>query len=247
MSEREDVAQQQVESGPLNSAAESIAETATTPLQPADSSTETETVSVIAQGESIADESAAGIDRAEAQSTTHARSYRFALLAASLVFAAAAGGLFGSLGILAVKGAPVPSPVIAKDSQSSQQIKTVLAQVKAELVTLKASINKANLPALNDTVTRLEKRMAAAPSQDITGSIPQASVAPKQPPKPSIVQGWVLRDVQRGHALVENRYGLYEIRPGAVLPGLGRVESITQRQDGRWAVVTPKGLIVSLR
>jgi hypothetical protein len=30
------------------------------------------------------------------------------------------------------------------------------------------------------------------------------------------------------------------------LPGLGRVEQV-KRQDGRWMVLTPKGMIVSLR
>jgi hypothetical protein len=33
---------------------------------------------------------------------------------------------------------------------------------------------------------------------------------------------------------------------GAPLPGIGPVEQI-KRQDGRWVVVTPKGIIVSMR
>jgi hypothetical protein len=62
-----------------------------------------------------------------------------------------------------------------------------------------------------------------------------------------VVSGWVLREVFRGGAMVENdRMGLFEVVPGANLPGLGRVESI-RRQDGRWVVVTPKGLIGTQR
>ena len=45
---------------------------------------------------------------------------------------------------------------------------------------------------------------------------------------------------------VEGRDGIYEVVPGAVLPGLGPVQSI-ERRNGRWVVVTPKGLIVSAR
>ena len=50
-----------------------------------------------------------------------------------------------------------------------------------------------------------------------------------------------------GRAMVEHdRLGFYEVVPGANLPGIGRVETI-KRQDGRWVVVTPKGLILSQR
>jgi hypothetical protein len=45
---------------------------------------------------------------------------------------------------------------------------------------------------------------------------------------------------------VQNRGDIYQVVPGAPLPGLGPVEQI-KRQDGRWVVVTPKGLIVSAR
>ena len=40
--------------------------------------------------------------------------------------------------------------------------------------------------------------------------------------------------------------GLFEVGPGAPLPGVGRSRP-SSRQDGRWVVVTPKGLIVSER
>jgi hypothetical protein len=40
--------------------------------------------------------------------------------------------------------------------------------------------------------------------------------------------------------------GVFEVVPGANLPGLGKVETI-RRHDGRWVVMTPKGMIVSQR
>ena len=69
------------------------------------------------------------------------------------------------------------------------------------------------------------------------------------PAKPEIgrlptVEGWVLRDVGNGGALIENRRGVYEVYTGDPVPGLGRVDAI-RRQDGRWVVVTSKGLIVA--
>ena len=58
------------------------------------------------------------------------------------------------------------------------------------------------------------------------------------------VEGWVLRDVANGSALIEGRRGIYEVYAGDPIPGLGRVDAI-RSQDGRWVVVTSKGLIVA--
>jgi hypothetical protein len=58
------------------------------------------------------------------------------------------------------------------------------------------------------------------------------------------VEGWILRDVAHGGALIESRRGMYEVYAGDPIPGLGRVDAI-RKQDGRWVVVTSKGLIVA--
>ena len=58
------------------------------------------------------------------------------------------------------------------------------------------------------------------------------------------VDGWALREVANGGAMIESRRGLFEVYAGDSLPGLGRIDAI-RRQDGRWVVVTSKGLIVA--
>jgi hypothetical protein len=117
----------------------------------------------------------------------------------------------------------------------------------------------AKLAKLSEAVEKLRSAQAAAPAavaapaaaKDITGSIPQqaAAAAPVAPPKPEVarmptVEGWVLRDVANGSALIESRRGMYEVYAGDPVPGLGRVDAI-RKQDGRWVVVTSKGLIVA--
>ena len=109
---------------------------------------------------------------------------------------------------------------------------------------------------LSELLEKIDRRTAAtaASSSDVTGSIGSnaaaptlAAAAPKQQDRPAVVAGWVIRDVFDGRAMLENEWlGLYEVVPGADLPGVGRVQTI-RRQDGRWVVVTPKGLIVSSR
>jgi hypothetical protein len=96
--------------------------------------------------------------------------------------------------------------------------------------------------------------VAAAPvaAKEVTGSIaPPEAPAPAAAPKAEVarlpnLEGWVLRDVAYGGALIESRRGVYEVYAGDAVPGLGRVDAI-RKQDGRWVVVTSKGLIVARR
>jgi hypothetical protein len=100
---------------------------------------------------------------------------------------------------------------------------------------------------------------ASSASKETTGSIAPAqqaaatTVVPKAEAKVDArtevgrlptVDGWVLRDVAYGGALIDGRRGTYEVYAGDMIPGLGRVDAI-RRQDGRWVVVTSRGLIVA--
>jgi len=81
----------------------------------------------------------------------------------------------------------------------------------------------------------------ASAAPETTGSIPQEPKAAA--PRGSVVEGWLLREVVDGFALIESANGrLFEVGPGSNIPGLGRVESI-KRQEGQWVVLTPKGVI----
>ncbi|UPK40186.1 hypothetical protein IVB18_05600 [Bradyrhizobium sp. 186] len=121
----------------------------------------------------------------------------------------------------------------------------------------------ARIAKLSETVDKLRATPPAAPAQaaaavpakEVTGSIAptQVATAAAAPalaaPKTEVgrlptVEGWVLRDVSNGGALIEGRGGLYEVYAGDPIPGIGRVDAI-RRQDGRWVVVTSKGLIVA--
>jgi hypothetical protein len=103
----------------------------------------------------------------------------------------------------------------------------------------KAAADPAKFAKLNETIDRLEKKASAPVAPETTGSI----AAPKDA-RPPIVEGWTLRDVFDGRAMIESRTGLYEVGPGSNIPGLGRIETI-RRVDGRWAVFTPRGIVVA--
>jgi hypothetical protein len=118
----------------------------------------------------------------------------------------------------------------------------------------------AKLSKLAEAVDRIEHRPSApantahsAPAisaHDVTGSIAAPATQPAAAPaarasNPPVLDGWFVRSVYHGAALIQTRYGgIIEVEPGDNLPGLGRIENI-HRQDGRWVVVTSRGRIVA--
>jgi hypothetical protein len=61
-----------------------------------------------------------------------------------------------------------------------------------------------------------------------------------------VVRDWFIHDLRNGYVFVQGHGEIFQVQIGAPLPGLGPVQSV-KRQDGRWMVLTPKGMIVSLR
>ncbi len=106
----------------------------------------------------------------------------------------------------------------------------------------------AKIAHMAEAIDRLEKKnvmAAASAAPEMTGAIPNKQpAAPAETKLPDkILQNWVVQDVRRGRALVENSSGgVFAVAAGSVLPGLGLVESI-KRQDGQWVVVTARGVI----
>jgi hypothetical protein len=125
-----------------------------------------------------------------------------------------------------------------KTGDRLDKIEKAQAEPAAKLARLSEAVDK-----LRAASPAAALPVAAAPvaAKDVTGSI--ASPKPEVGRLPT-VEGWVLRDVANGGALIEGRRGIYEVYAGDPVPGLGRVDAI-RRQDGHWVVVTSKGLIVA--
>jgi len=177
---------------------------------------------------------------------------RVSILALAIAVSAALGSMVGALAGAALVRSHEPDVTTATAAAS----KSTFSSLSADIAALKASVDasskaaKAQAQQLAERIERAEKAAdqaktakAQASAPETTGSI---AVAPKEAQRAPIVDGWVLRDVLDGRAVIENRYGLYEVIPGSNVPGLGRIETI-KRIDGRWAVVTPRGLITAAR
>ena len=146
-----------------------------------------------------------------------------------------------------------------KTSDRLDKVEKAQAEPAAKLAKLSEAVDKLRAAQASTTTAAAS---TSTKEKDATGSIPQQvaavpavpAVAAAPAPVPAapktevarlpIVEGWILRDAARGGALIESRRGIYEVYAGDPVPGLGRVDAI-RRQDGRWVVVTSRGLIVA--
>jgi hypothetical protein len=132
----------------------------------------------------------------------------------------------------------VSTTTTAANAQSTKITETLDRIEKAQAEQRKTAAAAAVTPA------HLASTTQAVASPETTGSVlPRPGIEPNGALKNSIVQGWILRRVYDGAALIESRDGIIEVEPGSVAPGLGRVEAI-KRQDGRWVVLTSRGMVV---
>jgi hypothetical protein len=226
--------------------------------------------------EAVYGEAAKEEPSAAAAPSAQPRSWRFAMLAATIALAAAVGSFVGSLtgaGVERLVPEAAPSANTADASSILRAMKSELAELSAMKSNLDGSIRNANtqfvaiaerldrveraatnpaaqLAHIADAVDRLNK-INAAP--ETTGSIAPMTTAPMTTPPAEpkivdrIVEDWVVQDVHGDRALVEGRNGsLFEVGAGSILPGVGRVEAV-KRQDGQWVVLTARGVITSGR
>jgi hypothetical protein len=226
---------------------------------------------VMSSGDRAWDSNRAGPDAESGQSSGMFGKRRLAALVAVVALAAVTGALGGALATASL-GHFAGDDAATADNRA---LEASVARIDADVLAVKASVEHTSRMAVsqfNKTSDRLDKvekaqqepaaklaklgeavdKLRAAPpvapvaAKDVTGSVsPPAAAAPKvEVGRLPTVEGWVLRDVDRGGALIEGRLGVFEVYAGDPVPGLGRVDAI-RRQDGRWVVVTSKGLIVA--
>lgn len=187
-------------------------------------------------------------------------------LAAIVAIAAAVGAIGGALATAGVghyvksdQTAAVAATAVAEQART---VESAIGKINADIAALKTS-SAAQSAKIVERIDRVEKAQAdpaaklaklseaveklrapapaATAAPETTGSIKSAAAQPNRLP---VVEGWALRDVSDGMATVVGRAGIFDVIPGDPLPGVGRVDAI-RRQDGRWVVVTSRGLIVA--
>ncbi len=213
-------------------------------------------------------------DESAPAAASQPRSWRFAMLAATVALAAALGSFIGAVsasGIAHLTSAPA-APVAAVPASSMTDAGSILRALKsqtAELAAIKAGLDgairttnsdrldrvehftadpamAAKLAHIAESVDRLDKLNAAPETTSSIATVAPTNALPAEPKiTDRILQDWIVQDVRGDRALVESRYGgVFDVSVGSVLPGLGHVQGV-KRQDGQWIVVTERGTIMS--
>jgi hypothetical protein len=73
---------------------------------------------------------------------------------------------------------------------------------------------------------------------------PKTHPTPFPETKPTTIDGWVIREVANGSAVLQGPNGVWRVARGDTVPGLGTVDSIVL-WGNRWIVATSRGLITT--
>jgi hypothetical protein len=134
----------------------------------------------------------------------------------------------------------------AKSAERLDKLEKGQAEPAAKLAKLSEAVEKLRTTP-QPAAAPAPAPVASVPAKEVTGSI--SAPVPTPAPKPEVarlpmVEGWRIIDIAGGGATIEGRAGIFEVYAGDPVPGLGRIDAI-RKQDGRWTVVTSKGLIVA--
>src|SRR5262249_3191935 len=144
-----------------------------------------------------------------------------------------------------------PPVATAAKLESVQQLKamaqdlTIVRQKLVQLTTAQQQMAQkiASLQALQQDI---EQKKSSAPSSPaavvpLRKNARTVAAAPR-----SILPDWRISHARNGYDYVQGHGKVYRVVPGTPLPGLGPVEQI-KRQNGRWVVMTSKGIIGTTR
>jgi hypothetical protein len=90
------------------------------------------------------------------------------------------------------------------------------------------------------TDSSLTKHAARAPQSTALERTKVPTPVPET--RPTTIEGWTIREVSGGTAVLEGPNGVWKATRGDTVPGVGKIDSIV-RWGNRWIVATSRGLI----
>jgi hypothetical protein len=131
-----------------------------------------------------------------------------------------------------------PAPVAASTSpEIAQRPQTAAPDAAATHQSTEQPAAKQEQTSPNITTAQNIRSKASSPPPHT-----RAKRTPVPETRPTTIEGWMLREVTNGTAVLEGPNGTWTVRRGDTVPGVGRVESIVL-WGKRWIVATSKGLI----
>ena len=104
------------------------------------------------------------------------------------------------------------------------------------------SVSTAPLSRLASKDSTVASRRTASTGATVKEVRTPTKLTPTPETRPTTIEGWTLREVVNGTAVIEGPNGVWKVTLGQTVPGVGRVDSIV-RWGNRLVVATSKGLI----
>ncbi len=164
-----------------------------------------------------------------------------ALLSALALFIGWTGGLNSDLFTLK----PASLPVKTADSSAEDGPAAAKSERLASASTIVTAPNSAHESkrGAQTTDSLLTKQAARAPqSTAVERTKVSTKPAPVPETRPTTIEGWTIREVSGGTAVLVGPNGVWNATRGDTVPGVGKIDSIV-RWGNRWIVATSRGLI----
>ena len=104
------------------------------------------------------------------------------------------------------------------------------------------SITTAPISRLASKDSTIASRRTASTGDKVKKTRTPTKLTPTPETRPTTIEGWALREVVNGTAVIEGPNGVWKVTLGQTVPGIGRVDSIV-RWGNRLVVATSRGLI----
>ncbi len=148
--------------------------------------------------------------------------------------------------LFTIKPASLPVKKVNSSADSSDTGKSERQAVQASsanIATATNSAHEAQKRGAPNTDSLPRKQATSAPQPT---AVDRAKVSSKPAPvpetRPTTIEGWTIREVNGGTAVLEGPNGIWQATRGDTVPGLGKIDSIV-RWGNRWIVATSRGLV----
>jgi hypothetical protein len=147
----------------------------------------------------------------------------------------------------------IPSETVQKLKSMSQDLFSIRDRLEKLAVAQEQMTKK--MAFLQAAEQEIKEKIMSAPAAPAVPVVPtpidpkrhgSQAATPQQPPRARVLVDWWITGTRNGTVFVEGNDDIYQAAPGVPLPGLGPVKRIIH-QDGRWAVITAKGIIAAKR
>jgi hypothetical protein len=150
-----------------------------------------------------------------------------------------------NLDFFAVKPAPAPVNKGSADPPDADKSDRLALQGSSAttIAAVASSTHETSKRGAQTTGSLLTKQATRAPQPP---AVERTKVSTKPAPvpetRPMTIEGWTIREVNGGTAVLEGPNGVWKAMRGDTVPGVGKIDSIV-RWGNRWIVATSKGLI----